>query len=48
MASKIKQIEGYEGLYDIYSDGRVYSHVSNKFLSNEPRTLNGGYKCLAA
>ena len=42
MASAIrKPIKGYEGLYDICSDGRVYSHISNKFLSNTNRTLKG-------
>lgn len=42
MASKIKkQIKGYEGLYDIYSDGRVYSHLSNKFLSANKRIVKG-------
>lgn len=42
MASEIKkQIKGYEGLYDIYPDGRVYSHISSRFLSASKRTLKG-------
>lgn len=27
-----KQISGYEGLYDIYTDGAVWSYGSNRFL----------------
>ena len=28
-----RQIKNYEGLYDISSSGRVYSHITDKFLS---------------
>ena len=28
----IKPITGYEGLYSVCDDGRVYSHVKNKYL----------------
>ncbi len=28
----MKDVKGYEGLYSITSDGRVYSHLSKKFL----------------
>ena len=41
MASKISQIVGYEGLYSVTSDGRVFSHKRNKFLSNTKRNLKG-------
>lgn len=27
-----KQIPGYEGFYDMYEDGRIYSHNTNKFM----------------
>lgn len=30
---KIKDIKGYEGLYGITSFGRVYSYITNKFLT---------------
>jgi hypothetical protein len=28
----VKQLKGYEGLYSVYSDGKIYSHVSEIFL----------------
>lgn len=37
-----KQIPGYEGFYDIYEDGRVYSHNSNKFMKLT-KTVTGYY-----
>jgi hypothetical protein len=37
-----KPIEGYEGDYDIYTDGRVFSYKSNRFLS--PSNDKDGYK----
>lgn len=41
----VKPIKGWEGLYEIYSDGRVYSLVSNKFL--KPRLSMDGYERVA-
>lgn len=32
---KFKDIEGYEGLYQITSWGRVYSLIANKFMKTE-------------
>lgn len=34
----MKNIEGYEGVYSITNDGRVYSHTSKRFLSPINRT----------
>ncbi len=34
-----KPIQGYEGLYEITSDGKVWSNLSKKFLS--PRDAHG-------
>lgn len=36
-----KPIQGYEGLYDIYSDGSVYSYITGKFL--KPQLKKVGY-----
>lgn len=36
-----KKIEGFEDLYTIYSDGRVYSERTGKFL--KPEINKGGY-----
>ena len=41
MASNIKDILGYEGLYSITNDGRVFSTQSNRFLSNKPQFMRG-------
>lgn len=32
----MKEIEGYEGLYSISDDGKVYSHSRNRFLKYQP------------
>ena len=40
MANK-KDIEGYEGLYEIYEDGRVYSKYWNRFMKY--KTDKDGY-----
>lgn len=37
-----KKIEGFEDLYTIYSDGRVYSERTGKFL--KPSNDRGGYQ----
>lgn len=37
-----KQIPDYEGFYDIYEDGRIYSHNSNKFMKLT-KTVDGYY-----
>lgn len=37
---KLKDIKGYEGLYAITEDGRVWSHLSNKWLKPG---INKGY-----
>jgi len=29
-----KQIKGFEGIYEIYEDGRIYSYHTNKFMKN--------------
>lgn len=31
-------VPGYEGLYSVTRDGRLYSHRSDKFLSNKPHS----------
>lgn len=31
MVDKIKPIKGYEGLYSISEDGKVFSHIKNRF-----------------
>ena len=36
-------IEGYEGIYQIFEDGRVYSNNSNRFL-NPTKTGDGYYR----
>ena len=36
-----KDIKGFEGLYAIYNDGRVYSYKTGKFL--KPYKHKGGY-----
>lgn len=36
----MKDIEGYEGRYAVTEDGRVWSYLSNKFLSP---SISGGY-----
>ena len=36
-----KDIAGYEGLYKVSNKGRVYSYVSNKFLSPAPNEVTG-------
>lgn len=41
----VKPIKGWEGMYEIYSDGRVYSLVSDKFL--KPRLSLDGYERVA-
>ena len=33
-----KYIPGYEGLYSAYKDGRIYSHITTKFL--KPRKVS--------
>ncbi len=38
----VKQLKGYEGLYSVYSDGKIYSHVSEIFL--KPHDSNGYLK----
>jgi len=38
----MQDILGYEGLYAIYSDGRVYSHISGRYLSTS--IGNRGYR----
>ena len=36
-----KDVVGYEGLYTVSEDGRIYSHISNKFL--KPNVTKCGY-----
>lgn len=38
----VKSVPGYEGLYSVSDDGRVFSHVSNREL--KPKTDRYGYK----
>lgn len=38
---QMKAIKNYENLYSVTTDGRVYSHISNRFL--KPQLLNNGY-----
>lgn len=33
----MKSIAGYEGLYSATEDGRIYSHIRNKLLSNKSK-----------
>lgn len=40
-----KPIKGYEGLYDISTEGRVYSHITKKFLS--PSKIKNHYRAVA-
>lgn len=40
----MKPIRGYEGRYSVTSDGRVWSHVSNRFLCPQPHSL--GYRTI--
>lgn len=35
---EIREIKGYEGRYSVTDDGRIYSHIRNKFLSPSRRT----------
>ena len=37
----IKSVVGYEGLYSVTSDGRIYSHITHKFL--KPNITKCGY-----
>lgn len=37
-------VKGYEGLYGVTKDGKVYSYISNKFL--KPGVERGGYLCV--
>ena len=37
----MKAIKNYENLYSVTTDGRVYSHISNKFL--KPQIMANGY-----
>lgn len=41
MSECAKFIEGYEGLYSIDRNGRIYSHKRNKYLSLKPASING-------
>lgn len=45
MASK--SIEGFEGRYSIYDDGRVWSHLTNRFLRQKERGGNPKSRYLA-
>lgn len=38
---EFRQIKGYEGLYEVSNKGRVYSHISKKFMTTN--TLRNGY-----
>ena len=40
----IKPVPGYEGLYSVSDDGRVFSHVRNREL--KPKTDRYGYKAV--
>lgn len=41
-SNKLKPINGYEGLYSAHASGRIYSHVSKKFLAES--SDGRGYK----
>ena len=38
----LKEISGYEGKYSVSTDGRIYSHISNKWL--KPGISKSGYE----
>lgn len=44
---EVREIIGYEGRYGVTEDGRIYSYISHKFMSQ--KTQKNGYKtvCLS-
>lgn len=42
----MRPVVGYEGIFSVTEDGRVYSHRTFKFLSQG--TLHNGYKCISS
>lgn len=40
---KMKPVKGYEGKYSITEDGQVWSHLTNKFMTQQ---LKKGYYCV--
>lgn len=43
--TQMKPVQGYEGRYSVSDDGRVYSHVTGKFL--RPKPHSAGYLAIS-
>lgn len=44
MKSQFKEIPGFEGLYSVSSEGRIWTILRKKFLKSSSRITNSGYE----
>lgn len=42
----MKEVEGYEGLYSVTEDGKVFSHRRNRFMKPGPTSTKGRYRAV--